>query len=166
MADANRPLRVIAVFKFFQAALLVIVGLGALELLRRGIAVRAQHWADALAVNADRRAVQRLLVSVISGLSSRRLAVLGIGAFLFATLFTIEGVGLWLARRWGQYLTVVASLLFIPVEVFEVMRRTTPTRLAALTVNLAIAGYLIRRLRRSRVAVATPRGDPADVVLS
>jgi uncharacterized membrane protein (DUF2068 family) len=75
-------------------------------------------------------------------------------------------VGLWLARRWGQYLTVVASLLFIPVEVFEVMRRTTPTRLAALTVNLAIAGYLILRLRRSRVAVATPRGDPADVVLS
>jgi uncharacterized membrane protein (DUF2068 family) len=166
MADANRPLRVIAVFKFFQAALLVIVGLGALELLRRGIAVRAQHWADALAVNADRRAVQRLLVSVISGLSSRRLAVLGSGAFLFATLFTIEGVGLWLARRWGQYLTVVASLLFVPVEVFEVARRLTPTRLTALTVNLAIASYLILRLRRSRVPVAPTHSDPADAVLS
>jgi uncharacterized membrane protein (DUF2068 family) len=166
MADANRPLRFIAVFKFCQAALFVVVGLGALELLRRGIAVRAQHWVDALAVSADRRAVQRLLASMISGLSSRRLEVLGIGAFLFATLFTIEGVGLWLARRWGQYLTVVASLLFVPVEVFEVTRRMSPTRVAALTVNLAIAGYLILRLRRSRVAIAATRSDPTDVVLS
>jgi uncharacterized membrane protein (DUF2068 family) len=166
MADANRPLRFIAIFKFCQAALFVVVGLGALELLRRGIAVRAQHWVDALAVSADRRAVQRLLASMISGLSSRRLEVLGIGAFLFATLFTIEGVGLWLARRWGQYLTVIASLLFVPVEVFEVTRRMSPTRVAALTVNLAIAGYLILRLRRSRVAIAATRSDPTDVVLS
>ena len=166
MTDANRPLRVIAVFKFLQAALFVVVALGALELLRPVVALRAQHWADAVAVSADRRAVQRLLVSVIGGLSSRRLEVLGIIASLFATLFTTEGVGLWLARRWAAYLTVVASLVFVPVELFEVMRRMSPTRLTALTVNLAIAGYLIIRLRRSRIAMAATRSDPADVVLS
>jgi uncharacterized membrane protein (DUF2068 family) len=166
MTDANRPLRVIAVFKFLQAALFVVVALGALELLRPVIALRAQHWADAVAASADRRAVQRLLVSVVSGLSSRRLEVFGIIASLFATLFTIEGVGLWLARRWAEYLTVVASLVFVPVEVFEVMRRITPTRLTALTLNLAITGYLIIRLRRSRTAMAATRSDPADIVLS
>ncbi|HYS19999.1 MAG TPA: DUF2127 domain-containing protein [Gemmatimonadales bacterium] len=166
MTDANRPLRVIAVFKFFQAALFVVVALGALELLRPVIALRAQHWADAVAVSADRRAVQRLLVSVISGLSFRRLEVLGIIASLFATLFTIEGVGLWLARRWAEYLTVLASLVFVPVEVFELMRRISPTMLTALTLNLAIAGYLIIRLRRSRTAMAATRSDPADIVLS
>jgi uncharacterized membrane protein (DUF2068 family) len=166
MADAGRPLRIIAVFKFTQAALVLVIGLGALELLRPGIAARAQHWVDALAVSADRRAVQRLLVSLISGLSSRRLEVFGIGAFLFATLFTIEGVGLWLARRWAEYLTVVASLLFVPVEVFEVTRRMSSSHLAALTVNLAVAAYLILRLRRSRVTMATTCSDPADVVLS
>ena len=155
-----KPLRVIALFKFCKAVLLLVVGLGALELLQPGIAARARHWVDALAVSSDRRAVQRL-VAVVIGLSSQRLEVLGIGAFLFAALFTIEGVGLWLAKRWSEYLTVIASLLFVPLEIFELTRRVNPSRLAALTVNLAVAAYLILRLRRSRRALGSSRAVAA-----
>ncbi len=160
-----KPLRVIALFKFCKAVLLLVVGLGALELLQPGIAARARHWVEALAVSSDRRAVQQL-VAMVSGLSSQRLGILGIGAFIFATLFAIEGLGLWLAKRWAEYLTVVASLLFVPLELFELTRRVNLSRLAALTVNLAVAAYLIYRLRRSRrrhdVPLSSIYGPTAD----
>lgn len=152
-------LRLIALFKFCKAALLVVVGLGAFELLQPGIAAHAQHWVGALAASSDRRAVQRL-IAVTSGLSPGRLEVLGIAAFLYAALFTIEGVGLWRSRRWAGYLTVIAGLLFVPLEVFEVVRRASPSRLAALVVNLAVAAYLIYRLRHSHAGLRAA-GEPA-----
>jgi len=145
----SRVLRLIALFKFGKAVLLMLVGLGAVELLQPDVAARAQRWAEALAASSDRRAVQHL-ISLVSGLSPRHLQVLGVGAFLYATLFTIEGVGLWQARRWAEYLTVIATLVFVPLEVSELTRGVTAPRLAALTLNLAVAAFLMARLERSR----------------
>ncbi len=162
MTAADRPpdgvLRAIAVFKFSKAVLLVAVGLGALRLLDPTVAADAQHWLAALAASTDRRVVQRL-IAVASGLSPGRLEALGIGAFFYATLFTIEGVGLWRAARWAEYLTVIASLSLVPVELFQVARAVTPSRVAALVVNLAVVAYLIHRLSRARPAEPHPIPD-------
>jgi len=145
----DRMLRLIAVFKFFKATLLVAVGLGALRLLDPEVAARAQRWAAAVAVNSDRRIVQQL-IGVVSGLKPGNLEALGTGAFLYSTLFITEGLGLWRGKRWAEYLTVVATLSLVPLEVFEIIRRASATRVMALLVNLVVAGYLIWRLRRSR----------------
>ena len=151
LRGSGRLLRLIALFKFCKAALLVVVGLDAFALLQPDIGAHAQHWVEALAMSSDRRAVQRL-IALVAGLSPSRLEVLGSGAFLYAALFTVEGVGLWRAKRWAEYLTVIAGLLFVPVEVFERMHRPNASRLAALVVNLAVAIYLVYRLRRSHAA--------------
>src|SRR2546429_9435678 len=90
----DRVLRLIALFKFCKAVLLVIVGLGALQLLDPEVAARAQRWGAALASSNDRSAVQRVLAWV-GGLSPRHLEALGVGAFLYALLFTIEAGGPW-----------------------------------------------------------------------
>jgi len=107
----------------------------------------AQRWVAALASSNDRSAVQHVL-ALVAGLSPRRLEALGVGAFLYALLFTIEGVGLWRGRRWAEYLTVIATLSLVPLELFELLRAVTPARVAALVVNLAVVAYLIGRMRR------------------
>src|SRR5256885_2263664 len=96
----DRVLRLIALFKFCKAMLLVVVGLGALELLDPNMAARAQHWVAALASSSDRSVVQRV-IALVSGLSPGRLEALGVGAFLYAGLFTIAGRGLWRGRAWA-----------------------------------------------------------------
>src|SRR5438105_15529806 len=90
----DRVLRVIAVFKFCKAALLVVVGLGALQLLDPGMAARAQRWVAALASSNDRGAVQQV-IAFVGGLSPHRLEAVGVGAVLYAVLVTVDGVGLW-----------------------------------------------------------------------
>jgi uncharacterized membrane protein (DUF2068 family) len=139
------------VFKFCKAALLLAVGLGALDLLQPSVAERAREWVAALAASDDRRAVQRIMAAV-TGLSPGHLQALGIGAFLYAGLFTTEGTGLWLAKKWAEYLTVIATLSLVPFEIFEVIRHLSPSRMAALIVNLVVAAYLIHRLRRNPAA--------------
>jgi uncharacterized membrane protein (DUF2068 family) len=104
----DRGLRLIALFKFAKALLLIAVGLGALQLLDPDTAARAQRWATALATSSDRRFVQHLLAQAM-GLLPSRLVVLALGAFLYAGLFTTEGLGLWLGLRWAEYLTIVAT---------------------------------------------------------
>ena len=153
----DRVLRLIAPFKFCKAVLLVIVGLGALQLLDPDVAARAQRWVAALASSNDRSAVQHVL-ALVAGLSPRRLEALGVGAFLYALLFTIEGVGLWRGRRWAEYLTVMATLSLVPLELFEVLRAVTPARVAALVVNLAVVAYLIGRMRRRARATSASGG--------
>ena len=37
----------------------------------------------------------------------------------YATLEAFEMVGLWFAKRWAEYLTFLATLAFVPVEVYE-----------------------------------------------
>ncbi len=153
-----RVLRLIALLKFTKAALLLAVGLGALRLLDPDVAVRAQQWAAAVAMSSDRQLVQRLVAHAAS-LPPARLEALGIGAFLYAGLFGIEGAGLWMGRRWAEYLTVVATASFVPLEALELVRRVTAVRAGALVLNLAVVAYLIAHLRRYRPGV--PPGSDA-----
>lgn len=145
--DRSGVLRLIAVFKLLKALLLIAVGLGALKLLDPAVAAQAEAWLHGLAMSSDRRAMQGVLVFV-SRLTPERLEALGIAAFLYGALFATEGIGLWLEKRWAEYLTVIATGSFVPFEVYELARRPTLPRMAALVLNLAVVAYLIYHLRR------------------
>ena len=150
-------LRLIAFFKLAKAALLVAVGLGALRLVHTDLAALAQRGVESLAMSPARRAAQQL-IALVSGLSPRGLEVIAIGAFLYAGLYLVEGIGLWLARRWAEYLVVCSTLLFVPFEVYALARRASLPRAAALILNLVVATYLIHCLRRQSAAARIPGG--------
>lgn len=151
-------LRAIAWYKFAKVTLLVAVGLGALKLLQPKMAIVLDSWAADLGASRERRAVVRL-VSLIGGVHPHRLEAIAIGAFLFAALFLTEGVGLWLGKRWAQYLTLIATTLFVPLEVYSLARHVTPPRFATLVLNLAVVALLLLHLRRHRAGGAAAAGD-------
>lgn len=62
---------------------------------------------------------------------------------VYAVLQLTEGVGLWLGKRWAEYLTVVATSAFLPLEIYELSERVTPLRVTALVINLAAVVYLV-----------------------
>ncbi len=136
----------IAIFKLLKAMLFCAVALAALKLLRPAEAARVADWVDTLPLGVAQRLAQRVL-GWLSGLGPRRIAALGLGAFALAVLFAIEGVGLWLRRRWAGYLTVAATAALVPVELSEFFERPTIIRLLAVLLNVAIVCYLLRRLR-------------------
>ena len=61
----------------------------------------------------------------------------------YAILELVEGVGLWLLKRWGEYFAVVATSIFLPLEVHELTKGITLTRALAFAINVAAVVYLL-----------------------
>ncbi len=79
----------------------------------------------------------------VFSLSGGELLLLGSAVAAYAALEGVEAVGLWLARRWAEYLTFVATIVFIPFEIWELIKQPSWFKIVALVVNVAIAVYLL-----------------------
>jgi uncharacterized membrane protein (DUF2068 family) len=75
--------------------------------------------------------------------SQHTLTLVAVGLFAYAALQLLEGVGLWMLKRWGEYVAVVATSAFLPLEVYELTHEVSWLKVAALVVNLAAVGYLV-----------------------
>jgi uncharacterized membrane protein (DUF2068 family) len=75
--------------------------------------------------------------------NSRWLTYLAIGLAVYALIELVEGIGLWLGQRWGEYFAMVATSIFLPYEVYELIAKPiTWLRVAAFVVNLLLVIYL------------------------
>jgi uncharacterized membrane protein (DUF2068 family) len=75
--------------------------------------------------------------------SIRSLYLIGAAIVAYAVLEGVEAIGLWLGKRWAEYLTFVATIVFIPLEVHELTNGISWLKIVALVINVAIAVYLL-----------------------
>jgi uncharacterized membrane protein (DUF2068 family) len=136
----------IGLFKLVKAALLIAVGIGAIKLLHKDLAETVQHWVQVLRVDPDNRYVHGILVKIFR-VTPKQLRELSLGTFLYAGLFLTEGLGLLLQKHWAEYFTIVTTGLFIPLELYEMARHFTITKLVVTVVNVLIVWYLVARVR-------------------
>jgi uncharacterized membrane protein (DUF2068 family) len=72
------------------------------------------------------------------------LALLTLALVAYAVLELVEGVGLWLLTRWGEYFAVVATSVFLPLEVYDLVSKgITTTRVLTFAINVAAVIYLL-----------------------
>jgi uncharacterized membrane protein (DUF2068 family) len=142
-------LRVIAVYKLGKVLLLLGAAYGVLRLRDASFIAHIYSWASTLPSGLEQDVVRRAL-AWFSGLSTSRVEAIGAVTLSYAAIFAVEGVGLWLRRRWAEWLTIVITASLIPFEIWEVIQRPTLGKAAVLIVNIAIVWYLILQLRSAR----------------
>jgi uncharacterized membrane protein (DUF2068 family) len=145
----TRVVRLIALFKLLKGILLIAVGVAALKLLHTDIASLVEGWAAMLGVDQNSRFVGRALLAA-AALTPNRVRDLIVGSFLYGALFLTEGIGLWLLKRWAMWFTSIMTGSFLPVEIYELARHPSVGKTVLLALNLALVGYLIRRIRAGR----------------
>jgi uncharacterized membrane protein (DUF2068 family) len=142
-------LRLIAVYKLGKVLLLLGAAYGVLRLRDASFIARIYSWASTLQSGLEQDVVRHAL-AWFSGLSTSRVEAIGAVTLSYAAIFAIEGVGLWLRRRWAEWLTTIVTASLVPLEVWEIVHRPTAGKAAVLVVNIAIVWYLILQLRSSR----------------
>ena len=120
-------------------------------------------------VNTSRSGIVHDLKDLFA-VSITNLYLAGTAVALYAIMEGVEAVGLWLGRRWAEYLTFVATVVFVPYEIYELTKSVTALKVLALLINVAIVVYLLvaKRLfglrgggRAERAERETDTGWPA-----
>jgi uncharacterized membrane protein (DUF2068 family) len=147
-APASRfnVLRTIALYKLLKVLLLLALVYGEVRLSDASLAAKLVTWASARPLGLEHRAVTGLL-EWFSGLSASRLHALRIVTFAYAAVFAIEGIGLWMQKRWAEWLTTIITASLIPLEIWELFFRPTIGKAAVLVANTAIVVYLVWHVR-------------------
>lgn len=157
VVDRTSFLRIVAMYKFTKTTILIVLGLATMRLVRPDVAAQFEQWVQDLPVGYIQHNLERFL-DWISGPGSHRVQILGGGLFTYATLFLVEGVGLWQQRRWAEWLTVVATGTLIPLEIYECVTHPTLIPFVLLVVNLLVVWLLAKRIRHETALHAQTRG--------
>jgi uncharacterized membrane protein (DUF2068 family) len=158
-------IRLIALDRGVHAVLFTVLA-GALFLVQSRLP-GIQEWAESL-VEALREPIGSTgggghtflshQLERLMDLKKGQVEVLLATAVAYAVIEGIEAVYLWKEKRWAEYLTVLATLGFVPFEVHELVHRVTAPRVLALLVNVAVLVWLswkqapLRPARRHQVA--------------
>ena len=156
---SRRILRLIALERCIRGVVLIAAGAYLLTHLGSDLGRIADRVMRALELDT-RRPFLRHLIEKLHRLRASTVVITGIAALGYGLLESVEGVGLWLDRLWAEYLTVIATSLLIPVEVYELVRKPTLLKAGGIAVNVAIVAYLAWLLRR-RLARHAPENRPS-----
>jgi uncharacterized membrane protein (DUF2068 family) len=144
-------LRFLAAERFVRGLLLVALAYGiyrfdgsrsALQKVFEEYLPLLKPLADKLGVDLQETGPVRLIEKALD-LKHTTLIMVAIGVLAYGALQLLEGVGLWLMKRWGEYVAVVGTSLFIPLEVYEIIETVTWLKVAAMLVNVGAVVYLV-----------------------
>jgi uncharacterized membrane protein (DUF2068 family) len=139
--QAKGGLRVVAIFEAAKGLLIVLAGFGLLEYVHRDLHLAAEQLVRHFHLNPASR-YPRIFLDLADRVTDAQLWVLALSALLYAVVRFVEAYGLWLQRRWAEWFGLVAGGIYVPIEIFEVLRKVSWPRVTLLIINTAIVVYL------------------------
>lgn len=143
--------RLLAVERLVRALLLGLAGYAvvrfrssqtSVERLFGAAVPAARPLASVFNIDLDTSPTVRHLRDLINS-KPHTLGVVATLLFLYSATQVVEGVGLFLLQRWGEYFATVVTSAFLPLEVYELTERVTVPRVGALAINVAAVVYLL-----------------------
>jgi uncharacterized membrane protein (DUF2068 family) len=143
----SRLIWLIALERTLRGLLLLAAGIYLLAKAGANFGDIANHIAARLELDPQRPWI-RHLVARLGRLRKHEVQLFGVLAIGYAALEITEGVGLFYRKRWAEWLTVIATSLLVPIEVYELVRHPSWLKAGGIVVNIAIVVYLVRVVRR------------------
>ena len=149
----HRGLRFIAIVKLLKAVGMLIIGFGLLRMFHSGEDLETQV-SYFLRFHMHIGPEQPLVVWMLEqfpNVPNGKIIYFSYSSFIAALLFVIEGIGLYKEKRWAEWMTVILTSTFIPVEIYRLIVNafTRPTPALVLALNLSIVAYLIWVIRQN-----------------
>src|SRR5580765_50826 len=144
---SDRLLPWIAAERAIRGVLLVAAGIYLLSHTGSDLGKLADRIARDVELDTHRPFIRHFIDKLLH-LSHHQVTLFGIAAIGYGVLEMVEGYGLWRRYRWAEWLTVIATSLLVPVELYELVHKPSALKAAGLAVNILIVSYLLRVVTR------------------
>ena len=141
--------RTIAVYEAAKAALVLLAGIGCLSLIHHDVQAAAERLIGFMQVNPAHH-YPRIFIEAASKVTDARLWFMAWFALLYTVFRGAEAWGLWWERTWAEWLALVSSGIYLPVEIYELFHHATWIKAGVLVTNIFIVVYMAWRLRVAR----------------
>jgi len=139
-------LRTIAGIEASKGVLVLLAGIGLLDLVHRDVQAAAEELVRHFHLSPSAH-YPRIFLDLVAQVSRGWLWLLAAGALFYASLRLVEAFGLWRERRWAKWLGAGSGAIYVPFEVIGLFEKVTALRLGSLAVNLLVVVYLLRSLK-------------------
>jgi uncharacterized membrane protein (DUF2068 family) len=143
-------LRLIAVDRAVHCLILAILAIAIFTFLSHRTQLRGEFYRVLIAIHGSlggptSNSHGTILDDVrkLFSLKHSSLFTLGLLCAAYAVLEGVEAVGLWLRRRWAEYLTFIATAVLLAPEIYELTHKVTVFKIVALVINLIVVVYLL-----------------------
>jgi uncharacterized membrane protein (DUF2068 family) len=158
-----RYLKIIALFKIFKGVLLFALGFSLLFLNYRPQWLdQISDWVDGQLLLAHSRYVIFLLNKLQDMLAGGALRATGALALFYCAVLFTEGIGVYLQKRWAEFLMIFATGALIPLEIRHtwhrfIFHRPVLMPMLILLANCFIVWFLYMVLRRDKHSGSSKR---------
>ncbi|HEX9810955.1 MAG TPA: DUF2127 domain-containing protein [Burkholderiales bacterium] len=133
--------RAIAILEATKGALVVVAGFAMLATFHAGTQQVAEELVGHLHLNPA-KGTPRIFTRLVNDLFNQQLWLLAVFAGVYSAARFIEAYGLWRGRRWAEWFAVASGGIYVPFEIYELVRGVTGVKLATLFVNVVIVAYM------------------------
>ncbi len=137
----TRGVHVIAIFEAFKGLLGIAAILGLLSLRHKDLQETAENLINNLHFDPSGELAQKFIESAGKINDSNIAVVIGL-CILYVIVRFVEAYGLWTLKAWAEWFAIISGSLYIPFELYELVKKPTFTRAAILTFNVVIVIYL------------------------
>jgi len=143
-------LRVVSFFEAAKGLLVLLTGFGLLAFIHKDLHLAAEQLVRFMHINPASH-YPRIFIDLANHLNTGHLWAMAFAALIYSVIRFVEAFGLWLDREWAKWFGLLTGGLYIPVELFEIMRGVTWPKVSICIVNLGIVLYLAYVLDQSRM---------------
>lgn len=136
-------LRGVAIFEAAKGLAVLVASAWLLLTLRhKDLRVVAVHILEVFHVNPDRHFYHQI-VRGAEHVTPRVVLLFIAGVLVYVTIRFIEAAGLWLEREWAEWFALLSSAIYMPWEIYELVRRASAIKWGIFGVNVVIVLYLL-----------------------
>jgi uncharacterized membrane protein (DUF2068 family) len=135
-------LRAVASLELFKGLAALLAGSIVLALIHKDTWDIADGLLRFFHINEDRHFAQ-VFLDWADDLTPNKLWAVAAIAGAYASLRFVEAYGLWKARVWGEWIALISGAVYLPLEIYELIRKSNGFHVTLLVINLAVVGYMI-----------------------
>jgi uncharacterized membrane protein (DUF2068 family) len=146
----------IIAIKLLKGLLFVMLAVVAYTLSDKDLPAELRQMLENLRLDPERKFWADLAVQA-GHLTEAKVRWASAGTLVYSLFSFVEGVGLMFRISWAGWMAIGESAFFIPIEIWELVRRTVPERsgsgqpatvVVVLVINILIVWYLFQNRRR------------------